>query len=156
MSKEPGANFSGIRACSIISSVLVNTFGYAPNSASQVTHSIYSSSQNVENALSDEPRQPHLSLHLRNAKCLDAMENGEKGAQAHSNEHECAERSPGWSAETWEQNDHHCRCADRCDLCSPSKSAFGSTYERMSRSIHRLLHRRSVASDTLRCAIMHI
>ena len=81
------------------------------------THSINSGPQNVEDALRDQPRQADLALQLRNAKCLDAMNDGKQGAQAHGNEHEGAKRSPSRRAETWEQHNHHGRCPDGCDLC---------------------------------------
>lgn len=107
----------------LASGVPIQTLACLVLFAMESTHSIDPSSQDVENALRDQPRQSHLALHLRNAKCLDAMENRKQGAQAHSNEHEGAERSPGWCAETGEQDNHHCRCADRCDLCWSQLSA---------------------------------
>jgi hypothetical protein len=66
--------------------------------------------------LGDEPRQTHLPFHLRGAEGLDTVQDGEEGAQAHCNEHEGAEGSPGWGAEAWEEHDDHCCCADGCDL----------------------------------------
>ena len=88
------------------------------NVTAECTHSIDPSSQDVEDALRDQPRQPHLALQLRNAKCLDAMENRKQRAQSHSNEHEGAKRSPSRRAETWEQHNHHGRCSNGRDLCS--------------------------------------
>jgi len=104
MSKEPGASFSGIRACrNIVNFVVrVELLACPATFTIETTYSIDPSSKNIENALSDKPRQSHLTLHLRNAECLDAMENRKEGAQAHSNEHESAERSPRWRAEPWE------------------------------------------------------
>jgi len=82
----------------------------------QFTYSVDSGSEDVQKTLGDEPRQAHLLVQSFHAKHLDAVEDRHNSAQAHSDEHESAERPPSRCAELREQHDDGGRYSNACDL----------------------------------------
>jgi hypothetical protein len=80
------------------------------------TYSVNPGSENIQKPLRNEPRKTHLLVQLFYAKDPNAVEDRHNSAQAHSDEHESAERPPGWRAELREQHDDGGRYPDACDL----------------------------------------
>jgi hypothetical protein len=122
MSKEPGDHRSGTRACSHECVSQVSRQPYSPTAPTrppiakivapsapvvdQFTYSINAGSENVQKPLRDQPRQTHLLIQLLYAEDPNAMEDGDNSAQAHSDEHESAERPPSRRAELREEHDN--------------------------------------------------
>ena len=82
----------------------------------QVTYSVNPGSEDIQEALSDQPIKSHLRVQLFYAEDSDAVENGHNSAQAHSDEHESAERPPGRRSKLREQHDDGSRYTDARDL----------------------------------------
>jgi hypothetical protein len=86
------------------------------NGSWRVTYSVNSGSENVQKPLRDEPGQTHLPIELFHAKDLDAVKDGHNSAQAHSDEHERAERPPSRCAELGKQHDDGSCYSNACNL----------------------------------------
>ena len=72
----------------------------------QFTYSVNSGSEDIQKTLRDQPGQTHLLVELIYAEDPNAMEDRHNSAQAHSDEHESAERPPSRRAELREQHDN--------------------------------------------------
>ena len=126
MSKEPGDHRSGTRACSQECVSQVSRQPCPPTRATRVlssrlrrrdrrptapgvdqfTYSVNSGSEDIQKTLRDQPGQTHLLVELIYAEDPNAMEDRHNSAQAHSDEHESAERPPSRRAELREQHDN--------------------------------------------------
>jgi len=69
------------------------------------TYSVNAGSENVQEPLRDEPGETHLLVQSFYTKDPNAVKHRHNSAQAHSDEHEGAERPPGWRAKLWKQHD---------------------------------------------------